>query len=207
MIVMPIRDRAAERRDSTRAEILEHAWAIARERSLSELTLREIAQRMGMRPPSLYTHFASKNAVIDGMFGQAWLEYLGTVQAARPRLPADPRARLQALARNFFDFAVVDPARFQLMNQRVVADFAPSAESYAPAVEVLALLAGDLADAGLPGQDERDLFVAIVGGLADAQLANGPGGDRWGRLLPRAIDMYADAVGLPRPRPRSRRNP
>ena len=205
MVVPPIRDRVAERRESTRAEILEHAWAVARERSLSELTLREIAQRMGMRPPSLYTHFASKNAVIDAMFGQAWSEYLGTVHAARRRLPEDPRARLQALALNFFEFAVVDPARFQLMNQRVVADFVPSAESYAPALEVLALLTEDLAAVGLPGQDERDLFVAIVGGLVDAQLANDPGGDRWGRLLPRAIDMYADAVGLIRPR--SRRDP
>jgi len=201
----PIRDRAAERRESTQAEILEHAWAVARERSLSELTLREIAQRMGMRPPSLYTHFASKNAVIDAMFGQAWSEFLGTVHAARRRLPEDPRARLQALALNFFEFAVVNPARFQLMNQRVVADFVPSAESYAPALEVLALLTEDLAAVGLPGQDERDLFVAIVGGLVDAQLANDPGGDRWGRLLPRAIDMYADAVGLIRPR--SRRDP
>ena len=204
MIAQPIRDRAAERRESTRAEVLEHAWAIARERSLSELTLREIAQRMGMRPPSLYTHFASKNAVIDAMFGQAWSEYLEKIRAACPTLPKDPRSCLQVIALTFFGFAVADPARFQLMNQRVVSDFVPSPESYAPAIEVLALLARNLADAGLPGQEERDLFVAIVGGLADAQLANDPGGDRWARLLPRAIDMYADAVGLDRPR--SRRN-
>ncbi len=199
MVASPTRDRAAERRESTKAEILEHAWAVARERSLSELTLREIAQRMGMRPPSLYTHFASKNAVIDAMFGQAWSEYLEKIRAAAPTLPKDPRSCLQVIALTFFDFAVADPARFQLMNQRVVSDFVPSHESYAPAIEVLALLAGNLADAGLPGQEECDMFVAIVGGLADAQLANDPGGDRWARLLPRAIDMYADAVGLDRP--------
>jgi AcrR family transcriptional regulator len=168
------------------------------------LTLREIAQRMGMRPPSLYTHFASKNAVIDAMFGQAWSEYLEKVRATSPTLPKDPRTRLQQIALTFFNFAVADAARFQLMNQRIMADFVPSPQSYAPAVEVLTLLAGNLADVGLPGQDERDLFVAIVGGLADAQLANDPGGGRWARLLPRAIDMYADAVGLVRPR--SRRN-
>ncbi len=205
MIAPPTRNRAAERRESTRVEILAHAWAIAREHSLSELTLREIAQRMGMRPPSLYTHFASKNAVIDAMFGQAWSEYLETVTAASPTLPTDPRACLQQIALTFFNFAVADIARFQLMNQRVMSDFTPSPQSYGPAVEVLTLLAENLADAGLPDQDERDLFVAVVGGMADAQLANDPGGDRWARLLPRAIDMYADAVGLARPR--SRRNP
>lgn len=38
---------------------------------LSRITLREIAQRVGMRAPSLYSHFASKNAIYDAMFGQA----------------------------------------------------------------------------------------------------------------------------------------
>jgi hypothetical protein len=36
----------------------------------------------------------------------------------------------------------------------------------------------------------------MVGGLIDAQLANDPGGDRWGRLLDRAIDMYVDDLGI-----------
>jgi hypothetical protein len=34
-------------------------------------------------------------------------------------------------------------------------------------------------------------------GLIDAQQANDPGGDRWSRLLDRAIDMFADNVGIP----------
>ena len=37
----------------------------------------------------------------------------------------------------------------------------------------------------------------IIGGLVDAQLANDPGGDRWRRLLDRAVDMFADNLGLP----------
>ena len=28
-----------------------------------------------MRAPSLYTHFASKHAIYDAMFGQAWSEF------------------------------------------------------------------------------------------------------------------------------------
>ena len=32
--------------------------------------------------------------------------------------------------------------------------------------------------------------------MVDAQLANDPGGDRWSRLLDRAIDMFADNVGI-----------
>ena len=39
--------------------------------------------------------------------------------------------------------------------------------------------------------------TAIIGGLVDQQLANDPGGDRWGRLVDRVVDMLADNLGLP----------
>lgn len=198
MIAQPIRNRQAERREATRLEILAAAWEIARQRSLAEVTLREIAERIGMRPPSLYTHFDSKSAVIDAMFGTAWAEYLRSVTELHADLPAEPRAALHVLARHFFDFAVADLARFQLMNQRTLPDFNPSAGAYAPAEEVLGRLTATLASIGLPDDGDRDLYVALVGGLVDAQLANDPGGQRWSQLLPRAVDMYADAVGLPR---------
>lgn len=212
MIAPPTRDRQAERRAATRAEILEAAWDIARQRSLAEVTLREIAARIGMRPPSLYTHFGSKSAVIDAMFGRAWTEYLESVNALHEELPAEPRAALHVLARHFFDFAVADLARFQLMNQRTLPDFSPSPDAYAPAVAVLERLSSVLVSIGLDDDGDRDLYVALIGGLIDAQLANDPGGQRWSRLLPRAIDMYADAVGLPpipaiarSPRPQARK--
>ena len=72
MLDAPIRDRKLERRAAARAEILDAAWAIAREKGLSDLTLREVGSRVGMRGPSLYSYFDSKNAIYDAMFGQAW---------------------------------------------------------------------------------------------------------------------------------------
>jgi Bacterial regulatory proteins, tetR family len=33
----------------------------------NEFTLRALAERVGMRGPSLYTHFESKNAIYDAM--------------------------------------------------------------------------------------------------------------------------------------------
>jgi AcrR family transcriptional regulator len=47
------------------------AWQLARERGLSQLTLRDIAHQVGMRAPSLYSHFESKNAIYDAMFAAA----------------------------------------------------------------------------------------------------------------------------------------
>jgi AcrR family transcriptional regulator len=197
MFVEPKRNRIAERQEATRREILDTAWAIARETSIAAVTLREIADRIGMQPPSLYTHFASKNAVFDAMYQGAWEAYRDIFATARSTMPAVPRAALRVVAHTFFDFAVADLARFQLMNQRTVADFAPTDQAYAPAVEVLEMLGALLTEIGLPGQAERDLCVAIIGGLVDAQLANDPGGTRWESLLDRAVDMFADEAGLP----------
>jgi AcrR family transcriptional regulator len=184
------------RRSATRREILDAAWTVAREQGLAQLTLREVAARVGMRAPSLYSHFDSKNAIYDAMFADAWSEFLEATLAADVRRPRTARAALRRYARAFFDFAVADLARHQLMNQRTIPGFVPTPESYAPAVAVLEALAERFASWGITRQQDIDLYVAIVGGLVDAQLANDPGGDRWGRLLDRAMSMYADNLGL-----------
>lgn len=205
MSAMPNRDRLAERREATRREIVDAAWAIASKQGLAGVTLREVAARVGMRSPSLYSHFASKNAIFDAMFGQAWADYLRVCEVAAPATPKPPRKALLFMARTFVDFALVEPARFQLMNQRMLPDFTPTPESYAPSVQVLVLLGEQLARIGVHAQADADLFVALIGGLIDVQLANDPGGERWIRLLPRTMDMFADDLGLPGPRLRSKR--
>lgn len=194
------RDRIAERREATRREILDAAWEVAREQVLGQVTLREVADRVGMRAPSLYTHFDSKNAIYDAMFGQAWQQALEVFTDARRRLPAGRRQALRFVAHTFFDFAVSDLARHQLMNLRMVPDFEPSPDSYAPAVAVMDISREIFAEHGITAQGDFDIWVALVGGLVDAQHANDPGGDRWARLVDRAVDMFVDNLDLPEQR-------
>jgi AcrR family transcriptional regulator len=196
MLATPNRDRRSERREATRREILAAAWTVAREQGLSQLTLREVADRVGMRAPSLYSHFESKNAIYDAMFAQAWTEFLESLQDVDTPRPRTARAGLRRFARRFFDYAVADLARHQLMNQRTIPGFVPSEEAYAPAVEVIRLLREWLERYGVRREQDIDLYTAIVGGLVDGQLANDPGGRRYARLLDRAVDMYSDNLGL-----------
>lgn len=74
-----------------------------------------------MRAPSLYSYF-----------GQAWTEYLAVIDAAAPTLPRSPRAGLKKIAHTFFDYAVADLARHQLMNQRTIPGFVPSPTGQPP---------------------------------------------------------------------------
>ena len=76
MVVEPIRDRRAERREATKAEIIDVAWELVRAEGLAALNLRDLAAKVGMRPPSLYSYFDSKHAIYDAMFLQGNQELL-----------------------------------------------------------------------------------------------------------------------------------
>jgi AcrR family transcriptional regulator len=196
MVGLPNRDRRSERREATRQEILAAAWDVARASGIAGLTLREVAVRVGMQPPSLYSHFHSKHAIYDAMFSQAWRQLIDAMTAAEPSAPREPRRRLTYFTNVFIDFALADLSRNQLMNVRVIPDFTPSEESYAVAVEAFEAMRKRLKDVGVTRDRDIDLFTALIAGLVAQQEANDPGGDRWRRLVPDALRMYADAVGI-----------
>ena len=184
-----MRDRKAERRSETQAEILAAAWAIAREHGLSELSLRELGVRVGMRAQSLYSYFDSKDAIYDAMFRAANEELLARMeQISAQEGPLDERFRRGA--ETFVDFAMEDPARAQLLFVRTLPGFEPSPESYAPAVRVLDLTRDALAAMGVTEDALVDLWTAVMSGLIQQQFANEPGGMRWVGLLDDAIEMY-----------------
>src|SRR5258708_873667 len=106
MVVEPMRDRRAERREATKAEILDAAWALVRAEGLAALTLRDLAKSVGMQPPSLYSYFDSKHAIYDAMFLQGNLELLARYEA----MPSfdDALEEFRANARMFVGFTVED---------------------------------------------------------------------------------------------------
>lgn len=192
MIVVPTRDRRAERHASTRVEILEAAWELARSQGLAGLSLRDVAANIGMRPPSLYWYFKSKHEIYDAMFAQANGQLLARL--AEQEWPNDPRAILRLCARAFVEFSSEDVNRHQLLFQRTIPDFEPSPESYALAVQVFEEMRARFVAAGLSDPHHFDMWTALVAGLSAQQTSNDPGGDRWLRLIDDVVDMYADHV-------------
>ena len=193
----PIRDRRTERRAATIAEILDAAWALARANGLAALTLRDVAKAVGMQPPSLYSYFDSKAAIYDAMFADGYRQLLDERSSLASPTTVE---EFKEGCRRFFAFAVADPARYQLLFQRTVPGFEPSAESMALAVDALSWAREALAAIGVDDPRALDLYTALLTGLTDQQISNDPGGDRWGRLLDDALDMYLAHV-----RPRQRR--
>ena len=188
----------AERREAKVASIVATAWQLARTDGIGGVTLHGLARAVGIRQPSLYAYFDSKNALFDAMFADGnrqLLERMGAV-----RLPKDPRAAVKAQMRAFVRFVLEDHARYLLLFQRPVPSFEPSPASYAPARQFLERAVELLRAAGLDDPGDVDCFVAMIAGLVNAQMSNDPGGHRWVRHLDRLIDLYLDDANRRRTR-------
>jgi AcrR family transcriptional regulator len=187
----PIRDRRAERRQATKAEIIDVAWELVRAEGLAALSLRDLAAKVGMRPPSLYSYFSSKHAIYDAMFLQGNLELLARFSAL-----AHPDNRTEALkagARLFVQFGVEDPARAQLLFMRTIPGFEPSQETYGVAQRVVELSKAQMERCAVPAE-YFDLWTALISGLVWQQISNDPGGDRWARWVDDAVEMFVAHV-------------
>ncbi|CAM3787891.1 TetR/AcrR family transcriptional regulator [Smaragdicoccus niigatensis] len=183
-------DQRRQRHLATKDELISTAWKLTEEKGLAGWSLRELAQANGIKAPSLYVYFPSKDQIYDEMFARSYedlLEY--TKQAV---LPEDPRERLHIFATRFFDWAVSNPARLQLMFWRVVPGFEPSENAYAASIQTLDLMKQNFADLGITDPQALDLWTALLSGLISQQVSNEPGGDRWRKLIGQAVDMFAD---------------
>lgn len=180
----------AQRREERTAAIVAAAWELARAHGVGGLSLHALAREVGIRQPSLYVYFDSKHALYDAMFDDGNRQLLERLDALG--LPTDPRAAVKTFMQAFVGFAVEDPERTALLFQRPIPGFEPSPASYELARSVLARAIEVLRAAGVESGDDVDCFVAMIGGLIDAQISNDPGGNRWIRHLDRLTDLYLD---------------
>jgi AcrR family transcriptional regulator len=173
-----------------------------RESGFGGLSIRDLAKRAGTTTPTLYTYFESKHAVFDAMFAEGQRQMAAMRAEARPEDPIDA---LRWEVETFLRFCGQDSVRYQLMFQRPVPGFQPSADSFALAKDNLALAQECLARAGLGAPVHLDVWTALWSGVASQQNANDPEGDRWTRHLDTMLEMYLNQF-LPR-RPKRRHAP
>jgi AcrR family transcriptional regulator len=181
-------DRRARRRAAKRAKILAEAWKLARRDGLAAISLRDLADRVDLRQPSLYAYFDSKLGLYDAMFAEAYHQLLELVVQHSPE--GKPRQVLAKFVWVLVQFSTEDIVRHQLLFQRTIPGFEPSPASYALAMEFYELARERLAAAGVTDQGDIDVFSALVSGLAHQQVANDPGGDRWVGQAERSVEMF-----------------
>jgi AcrR family transcriptional regulator len=188
----PAEGRVALRRKRTEDEIVAAAWDLVHEHGLASLSMRDLGERVGMKAQSLYSYFASKNDIYDAMFREGQVAFADLMQDRLTDAADDDSitAQLRVVGRRLFDFCTSDPARYQLMFQRVIPDFVPSPETYQLAVETLDRSRERMRAAGFDPERDLDMWTGLMTGLVDQQISNDPGGTRWERLLDDAVDMF-----------------
>jgi AcrR family transcriptional regulator len=196
------------RREKRRQETVEEILAIAREEmrqhGVAGLRLGTIAKRLGIRTPSLYTYFESKDAIYDELFRRGFLEF-GQRMVAGPGRAGSVREKLLRSIETYMRFAQENPELYQLMFQRPVPGFVPSEESMAVSLANVAMAqaefeavfrSGEL-ETDLPVEEARDLCFALQHGLTELHLANNPdlpvGEGRYGKLTARSVQLLLDA--------------
>jgi AcrR family transcriptional regulator len=192
-------DWRAERRSAATRSIVDAAWELAREHGIGGLSLRDLARRLGMATPSLYSYFDSKNALYDAMYADGWRAFI----AYDPQPPAaDVRAAIRDGMGRWLRFSLEDPVRFQLLSLRTIPGFEPSEASYAIAQQAYDESFARLEAVAPVTQAHKDLITAVASGLLNQQLANEPGGTRWVQLLDDAVDLLARWVMETLPKPK-----
>ena len=101
--------------DRLRDEILEAAEALLLETGSEDaVSIRAVADRVGVTPPSIYRHFDDKNTLLfevcDRQFGR-FHEYLDAKRSGH----ADPVEAVKAIGRAYVEFGLTYPEHYRIM--------------------------------------------------------------------------------------------
>ncbi len=168
--------RPREHDEQTRLELIGAAEQLIQEQGPEALSVRAVADAIGVSTRAVYSTFGSKAGLLDALSGRAF-DLLAT-ELARLPVTADPAADLvEAALRVFRPMAIGHPALFRLAFLRVVPDLEVSADTRATANRAFNSLCdrfGRLADVGLlGGRDPRAcaaVFNALCEGMATTEL-------------------------------------
>ncbi|MFF7280760.1 TetR/AcrR family transcriptional regulator [Streptomyces griseorubiginosus] len=166
-----------------REEILDAALAIADERGLEAVSMRALAERVGVTPMALYRHVKDKAALLDGMVGRLLSALLPTDAAQGAREPTWDE-RLDALAHACRQVTQRHPWAAHLLFSRPAVT--PDAVR---AVDIiyLALLEAGVPDSEVPRLER--LISTFVIGFATSEAS--------GRFTPGALDPRGRRGQLP----------
>ena len=170
--------------DRARRRILDAAAAEVARHGRAGASLTAIATAAGLKPGSVYFHFASREQLIDAMLEEGLRESLARLDRAiaevtDPARPLDPRARLRAAIRahldalqDLHDYAVVVLAAVHVEGPPA-AQFRALRRSY---VRQWSELIEDAQRAGVvaPGPAARTVRDLLVGALNYAGLSGHP---------------------------------
>jgi AcrR family transcriptional regulator len=176
----PVQSRRERLRDELRREVLTAArHQLAGQHGLSKLTMAAVAKEVGVTPPALYRHFENRQDVIAQLCVLIVEEVLELLAVAVARQePGDIAAALVASTRTSLDWAVRNPAEFDLVIGSGIR--AELTDSHTLQRRMAEMVGGH--------------YVPLFRELATAGIPR-PAHDELGPELAEQVRRYRDAVG------------
>jgi AcrR family transcriptional regulator len=113
-----LRDASRQRRDQEKQEvrqaILDAAAELFREHGYERFSLRQVAERIGYSPTTIYLYFTDKDHLLFTVADEGFTRF-GKQLVAAAASAQDPVERLRAMGRAYIDFGIDNPAYYQLM--------------------------------------------------------------------------------------------
>ena len=154
-----------------RDELLEAATRLlGRATSRDAVTLRAIARETGVAAPSIYKHFADRDAVIDEIVSTTFHE-LDEVCGEAYRATAAGPERVRAVSRAYVTFATENPDRYRVLFERSVSNQSAVPGPYPVGLHAFQYLTESIAEADTgnvaggdpPFQQAEALWAALHG--------------------------------------------
>ncbi|MBI2424914.1 MAG: TetR/AcrR family transcriptional regulator [Candidatus Hydrogenedentes bacterium] len=100
------------RRSDTREKILEVAEVLIAKHGVEGFQLKEVAERVGVRPPSIFAHFEGRYAIAEAVSERL---LLGIIHQLGEDDSGDPEVVLKRWARDLVSYLASNPAQIRLI--------------------------------------------------------------------------------------------
>jgi AcrR family transcriptional regulator len=158
-----------------RQTLLKASLALIEEGGLDRLSMREAARKAGVSHQAPYHHFADREAILAAIAGEGFVKLGQSLTRAAKDAGADAGKAVEAMGRAYIDFALRNPAYFQVMFRAdaVPLDRYPEARKQEDEAFSVLIEAIDKAFVSQPAETRRTIAIAawaMVHGLATLVL-------------------------------------
>jgi AcrR family transcriptional regulator len=162
--------------EAFRNRLCEAAERLFAERGPEAVTMRELAQALGVSPMTPYRYFKDKDAILAAVRAAAFARFAVRLEAAMA-LPADPLHRSRSAGEAYVDFALSEPQAYRLMfdlNQPTEGDYPELQAAIVRARRTMTVHIEAMIEAGLLEGDAEligHMFWSILHGMLMLQLS------------------------------------
>jgi AcrR family transcriptional regulator len=191
----------------TRDEVVDTAAELADEVGLEQLTLAELASRLGIRPPSLYNHIEGIEGLRRDLALNGAKEFGAAIRPLRAR--HDPEDALRAVCASYRAFAQAHPGLYAATSR--VENLVNDDEIWSELRVIIDELGATLADMGIPTERHIAVIRAIRSSLHGFVTLEGSGGlgdfEDVDASFESMIDLLIDGTRAQGPQPRRSSTP